>query len=91
MASTLPDEGLPLPASTNDMACSASFPMSPEMSGWGEEGGEGDCQPARYRKFCALTLGHEQRVQLEKFRTRPRQLVLQKDLGTAVDVQLCLQ
>ena len=26
MASTLPDEGFPLPAFTNDKACSASFP-----------------------------------------------------------------
>lgn len=26
MASTLPDEGFPLPAFTNDMTCSASLP-----------------------------------------------------------------
>jgi hypothetical protein len=60
------------------------------MSGWGEKGGV-DCQPVRCRKLCALTPGHKQRIQLEKFRTRPRQLVLQKNLGAAVDVQLCLQ
>jgi hypothetical protein len=62
MASTLPDEGLPLPASTNDMACSASFPTSPEMSGWGEKGGKGIVSLLAVEKLCALTLGHKQRI-----------------------------
>src|SRR6266850_6390350 len=54
MASTLPDAGFPLPAFTNDMACSASFPNSPGKRGFGEV--LSACSPREVTKFAHLLL-----------------------------------
>jgi len=88
MASTLPDAGFPLPAFTNDRACSASFSASP-----GKGGLEDSIHEQAFREVTArpLTLGLKQRFQFIQFSTVSRKLVLQKVLGATFDIKLCLR
>lgn len=85
MASTLPDEGFPLPAFTNDMNCSASFPCHREKVGLGFY------EPARGLTARTLTLSLKQWPELYQFSTASRKLILQKNLCPTFDARFCLQ
>ena len=85
MASTLPDEGFPLPAFTNDMTCSASFPYHRGKVGLGFY------EPACGLTSRTLTLSLKQWPQFLHFSTGSRQLVLQKNLCPTFDARFCLQ
>jgi len=86
MASTLPDEGFPLPAFTNDMTCSASFPYRRGKVGLGFYELARGLTARR-----TLTLSLKQWPQFQQFSTGSRKLVLQKNLCPTFDVRFCLQ
>jgi hypothetical protein len=83
MASTLPDEGFPLPASTNDFPCSDSLP---------DERRRGKCGSvnAPVVKILGLTLFLKQGLQFQYFCAGYLQFVLKKNLGATLDVDICL-
>jgi hypothetical protein len=83
MASTLPDEGFPLPASTNDSPCSDSLPDERRREKCGSVN-------ALVVKILELTLFLKQGLQFQYFRAGSLQFVLKKNLGPTFDVDICL-